>query len=271
VNRTKHQDALVREYLRSLGWALRLRPSKDRESLMAEVSEHIALARAELEHPTTEAVQGVLDRLGPPADIAAEATRLADEAAAGRTTWHQDGFGEGSPAGLGLPGLDETTEPAPPGPRRQAWMHSATLGFWADLLVHPPSGPAPVQDAPADWELHTIGLLLGGGLLAGVGWLLGAVRLWRSEVFALPDKIVGTALLPGGVLPAIVLLIWPIGGSGGLVRLTEFGVCGAGALATSLYLRYRLQAIEVHSGFESFRARRAAHADERSRNEIGLG
>jgi hypothetical protein len=264
----------VREYLRSLGWALRLQPAKEREALMAEVSEHIVLARAELEAPTTDAVQALLDRMGPPDAIAAEVVRLADEAVEGRAVFRRDGLEDGTPAEIGLPVLDDEVAPPPAAtaPPRRAAVPSSTIGVWADLLVHGPAGPPAAQDAPVYWELHTIGLLLAGGLLAGVGWLLGLVRLWRSEVFSLQDKVIGTALLPGGVLPAIFLLIWPIDAHGNvLVRLAEFALAVAVSLATSLYLRHRLHTIEVHSGFESFRARRAAHADERSRNEIGLG
>ncbi len=55
--------------------------------------------------------------------------------------------------------------------------------------------------------LALIPLLLGGLLLVGIGWLVGVALLWMSRVWSTRDKLVGTFLLPGGLLCAALLAI----------------------------------------------------------------
>jgi HAAS len=63
-------------------------------------------------------------------------------------------------------------------------------------------------------EIAAIALLLVGGLILPVlGWILGAVLLWTSRIWSRRDKVIGTLLLPGGLLIAYLLLALPIGGS----------------------------------------------------------
>ena len=45
-----------------------------------------------------------------------------------------------------------------------------------------------------------ITLLLIGAFLAVVGWVVGVVLLWRSRVWTLRDKLIGTLLWPGGLV-----------------------------------------------------------------------
>jgi hypothetical protein len=67
-------DELVARYLARLHAALRDLPAARREELLEEVSEHIAAARAELGAQAGEAeIRTMLERLGDPATIAAEA------------------------------------------------------------------------------------------------------------------------------------------------------------------------------------------------------
>jgi hypothetical protein len=54
-------------------------------------------------------------------------------------------------------------------------------------------------------ERITILFLLFGGFLIGVGWLVGAVRLWSSRAWTTREKLIGTVLVPGGL--AMVALI----------------------------------------------------------------
>lgn len=67
-------DRLVAEYLARLDAALHDLPAARREELLEQVSEHIATARAELgDHAGEAEIRTLLERLGDPADIAAEA------------------------------------------------------------------------------------------------------------------------------------------------------------------------------------------------------
>ncbi|MEP6641798.1 MAG: hypothetical protein ABJB93_07800 [Gaiellales bacterium] len=45
-----------------------------------------------------------------------------------------------------------------------------------------------------------------------IGWFVGALLLWVSQAWTLRDKLVGTLLVPGGLLPAAWLAITPSGG-----------------------------------------------------------
>lgn len=62
-------------------------------------------------------------------------------------------------------------------------------------------------------------LLLIGGFLFLVGWIAGVVLLWLSDVWSTRDKIIGTLLVPGGlVAPAWLGLV---GGVRSTVCFTE--------------------------------------------------
>jgi hypothetical protein len=70
---TTEVDALILRYLQDLEAELRDLPANRRQELLDEVGEHIAAARAALDPETEAGVRTVLERLGDPADIAAEA------------------------------------------------------------------------------------------------------------------------------------------------------------------------------------------------------
>ena len=70
---TTEADAIVLRYLQDLEGELRDLPANRRQELLDEVGEHIAAARAALDPETEAGVRSVLERLGDPADIAAEA------------------------------------------------------------------------------------------------------------------------------------------------------------------------------------------------------
>lgn len=73
-------DQLVANYLARLQASLRDLPAARREELLEQVSEHIAIARAELGAQASEAeIRTLLERLGDPATIAAEAGQHPDE------------------------------------------------------------------------------------------------------------------------------------------------------------------------------------------------
>ncbi|HEU5475965.1 MAG TPA: hypothetical protein VFV67_35515 [Actinophytocola sp.] len=69
-------DRLVEDYLGAVSYACRELPQEQRDDLVGDLREHITAARAVLYQPTEAAVRTILDRLGEPAAIAAEA-RLA--------------------------------------------------------------------------------------------------------------------------------------------------------------------------------------------------
>ncbi len=54
-------------------------------------------------------------------------------------------------------------------------------------------------------------LLLGGFFPPVLGWIVGVVLLWASRVWPTRDKITATLLLPGGLLPAAMLLLFSVG------------------------------------------------------------
>ena len=66
-------DKLVADYLGRLDRELRDLPRARRRELVEEITGHIAEARADLETENEASIRSLLDRLGDPADIAAEA------------------------------------------------------------------------------------------------------------------------------------------------------------------------------------------------------
>jgi HAAS len=59
--------------------------------------------------------------------------------------------------------------------------------------------------------LALFGLLLGGFVFV-VGWFVGLVLLWLSEAWTTAEKLVATLLVPGGLLPAFLILFGGLGG-----------------------------------------------------------
>jgi hypothetical protein len=49
-------------------------------------------------------------------------------------------------------------------------------------------------------------LLLLGGFVAGLGWLVGVFLLWTSATWRLREKLLGTLVLPGGLVATVALL-----------------------------------------------------------------
>ena len=70
---TTEVDALIARYLQDLESQLGDLPANRRQELLDEVHAHIAAARADLDLETEADVRTMLERLGDPADIAAEA------------------------------------------------------------------------------------------------------------------------------------------------------------------------------------------------------
>jgi hypothetical protein len=56
-------------------------------------------------------------------------------------------------------------------------------------------------------EWAAIILLLLGGFVFAVGWVIGLVLLWSSRAWSTVDKLIGTLLLPGGLASVLVVLL----------------------------------------------------------------
>jgi hypothetical protein len=46
-----------------------------------------------------------------------------------------------------------------------------------------------------------------GGFVLGVGWLVGLILLWSSHLWTTRDKLIGTLVVPGGLLTAFYVLV----------------------------------------------------------------
>ena len=155
---TSKADKLVADYLKRLDGELRELPRARRLELQEEISAHIAEARADLETEDEASMRMLLERLGEPEDIAAEATER---------------FGT---------------------PRQTGWKEIAAL----------------------------ILLPIGGVVLPVLGWLVGVVLLWVSDAWNTRDKVLGTLIVPGGLLVPLGFLF--LGSSeSGCVEITSGG------------------------------------------------
>jgi hypothetical protein len=74
---------------------------------------------------------------------------------------------------------------------------------------------------PASWrEVATLFLLPVGGLIVPVvGWLVGVVLLWQSDAWTRREKLIGTLVVPGGLLAPFALLTLLTGSPIGIATL----------------------------------------------------
>ena len=144
---TSTTDRLVDDYLERLRGELADVPRAQRREVVDEIAEHIAEARSALPSETELEIRNLLDRVGEPAEIAAEA---------------RERFGVR--------------------PARRGWVEIAALVL----------------------------LLVGGVVVPVVGWIAGAVLLWISDVWSTRDKLIGTLVVPGGLLVPFVLMMYPV-------------------------------------------------------------
>ena len=78
INRPDAIDQLIRRYLNAVEHAFAGQPEDRRRELLSDLNNHIAAERAALDPPTEAAVRAILDRLGDPTALAAEARLLED-------------------------------------------------------------------------------------------------------------------------------------------------------------------------------------------------
>jgi hypothetical protein len=146
---TSNADRLVDDYLTRLDRALGDLPRQRRRELTEEIAGHIVEARADLPVENEAEIRNLLERLGEPADIAAES---------------RERFGVR---------------------RRQAGV--------VEILA-------------------LIGLLVGGVILPIIGWFVGLIFLWVSAAWTTREKLLGTLVVPGGLAPGLLLLMFGVYG-----------------------------------------------------------
>jgi uncharacterized membrane protein len=193
---TTAADTAIADYLDDLRDELADLPGDRRRELVREIEAHIGQARSQLDDPFSEAdVRTLLERLGPPAEIASEA---------------RDGE--------------------------------------APARVVAPSAPA-----TASWhEPAAIVLLLIGGFVI-VGWPVGVVLLWSSPRWSVIDKLVGTFVLPGGLVASTFVIQTLVtvsecsppcngdGSGGSTVGAVLVWAATVSPLLTTVYLSLRLR------------------------------
>lgn len=99
----------------------------------------------------------------------------------------------------------------------------AQLGDPEVLVSERRTDPAPALRGPRLREWLIIALLLFGGFILFIGWLVGVWLLWWSHAWTTSEKLVGTLASPGGLVLAAALvqrLIAPSGNSIGTGILT---------------------------------------------------
>lgn len=172
-------DQLVADYLSKLSEAAGDLPADRRDELIEEISMHIAEARAVLAAVARTAVADMLAALGRPEDIVRAA---ADDFDTEPVT-----FAPGQPAGSPLAG-PELGGNRPAAPARPAQAAAAR----------------PAQKWRAA-DIGTVVLLLIGGVLIGLGWIVGVVMLWVSPRWRTSDKLLGTLVWPGGLAAVLAV------------------------------------------------------------------
>jgi len=168
-------DALITDYLgrlRSASWPL---PPGRRDELQAEVAEHIEAALVESGMRDEVTVRNILDRLGPPEDIAA---------AEGR---------EGGSSGAGTP--DAAASAAASAASAAASAASAA----AAAVKKSAWGPVEI--------LAVLFLTAGAILLPFVGPVIGLVFAWGSRQWTTTEKGIASALVLIATLVPILLVL----------------------------------------------------------------
>jgi hypothetical protein len=149
-------------------------PPQVRDELLDDVEAHLAELRAT--SPSREATVAALERLGPPEQVAAAATV-------------ELGSGSPPPTGVG-----PAWTPPPAGTPAAAW----------------PPPPAPTRRSIRALDVTAVVLLLVGGfLIPAVGWVVGVVLLWASVSWTTGEKLLGTFVVPGGLIAPVLLALLP--------------------------------------------------------------
>jgi hypothetical protein len=102
-----------------------------------------------------------------------------------------------------------------------------------------------VEERRSSWrEVAALVLLPFGGVIVPVaGWFVGVFFLWASDTWTGREKLVGTLIVPGGLLLPLMLLTpgFPGSGGSGVRSIVLCSVLLAAPLATVLFLALRLR------------------------------
>ena len=93
-------------------------------------------------------------------------------------------------------------------------------------------------------ETAALVLLLFGGFVFGVGWIIGLVLLWSSAVWTPWEKLLGTLVVPGGLAGSFfVFSLWAVATSGGsnVFPLVAIGCLFVAPFITTAYLALRMR------------------------------
>ena len=114
-------------------------------------------------------------------------------------------------------------------------------------------GIEPARAGWVEWLAIPL-LLLGGVVIPGLGWFVGVVLLWLSKVWSPTDKLMATLLVPGGLLPAVYLLLVPTS-----TETCSNGTCAGGqSTAASIALFVLFVALVAAPIFTAVRLTRRA-------------
>ena len=237
-----HADQIISGYLARLEQALATLPPARRAELVDDVRSHIAEARRALGEETDADLLNILDKLGDPADIAADARdRLGTQPApppvplgmleiaaivALVLVW---------PAGIALVWLSSAwsrrdkliaTVVVPGGVLVLAILSAVGGGYWSHWYVF----FLLLLFTPVVWSIGAIYLAVrlyqarragqatpdaGSGsrlleiaavVLTPLLWPIGVILLWTSTAWDTRDKVIGTLVPPGGYFGVAVIL-----------------------------------------------------------------
>ncbi|HYT78589.1 MAG TPA: DUF1700 domain-containing protein [Actinomycetota bacterium] len=70
-----------------------------------------------------------------------------------------------------------------------------------------------IRPANPSWTDTAAVILLpiGGLVLPVIGWIVGVVLLWISDVWSIRDKLIGTLVVPGGLLLPLGMMVMAVG------------------------------------------------------------
>jgi hypothetical protein len=182
MNTADRRIAEVERYIHELAIALSGLPADEREDVIAGIREHIDDSLLTVADPTPADVQRVLDELGDPLAIAADAgAPAASIQPPGTATTPPGPTGSPTPTGARTTFSSQRSAPNVPLLERE-WVPMAVIGsfVFAGLFV---------------W--------LGGPIVAMAAWLFGLVGLLASPLWHVFEKLVGGVAFVVG--PGIVV------------------------------------------------------------------